>query len=444
MDSNTLTYSYSQQVRLACVRCGAGFDAEVWQLIDASKRPDLINLARDGTLHSFTCPGCGQSIRYVDSFVWIYHLDHSPTLIYSPAPASSENYYTEDFEPVLRLKTQLGDAWHDEWLYATQCVRRYLLPTLLSEGVEAALVKSGQYQMLSEVLSQFMNANSLDLSQQIISEHPELLSKEADNFLEYFKASFYRQGITENEKVIQQHHNLLIRCREIGIDKAYAEIRLGFGAEVSPEIELILREISNTPILSDIPKYVELCRKALELIDVKKNPRLWAKLKVNLSTYLQQSRFGDHVNNRGQAIEAIERALPVLAREGMAVELAEARVNLATSFNLLAKGDLEQNLERWIKICKQALEVVTRKSYPLEYAYIMTNLATAYADRIAGDYAANIEQAIIYYKQAIEVLAFDDSSVEYALAKMNLNRSTQDWHSEVLFSYTEYGHIFSC
>jgi hypothetical protein len=25
-----------------------------------------------------------------------------------------------------------------------------------------------------------------------------------------------------------------------------------------------------------------------------------------------------------------------------------------------------------------------------------------------------------------------------------INRSIQDWHSEVLLSYTEYGHIFAC
>ncbi|HEX9374107.1 MAG TPA: CpXC domain-containing protein, partial [Roseiflexaceae bacterium] len=51
--------SYAEYARLSCPACGAGFDADVWTLVDAAERPDLAQALRDGALNVATCPRCG-------------------------------------------------------------------------------------------------------------------------------------------------------------------------------------------------------------------------------------------------------------------------------------------------------------------------------------------------------------------------------------------------
>jgi hypothetical protein len=51
--------SYSEYIGLTCPACGAGFEADVWTLIDAAERSDLAQALREGTLNLLACPKCG-------------------------------------------------------------------------------------------------------------------------------------------------------------------------------------------------------------------------------------------------------------------------------------------------------------------------------------------------------------------------------------------------
>jgi hypothetical protein len=51
--------SYSEYIGLTCASCGAGFETDVWMLIDAAERSDLAQALRESTLNMATCPKCG-------------------------------------------------------------------------------------------------------------------------------------------------------------------------------------------------------------------------------------------------------------------------------------------------------------------------------------------------------------------------------------------------
>jgi predicted RNA-binding Zn-ribbon protein involved in translation (DUF1610 family) len=54
-----MPHSFSQTASLTCPQCGRAFSAEVWLIVDADERPDLLARIRAGTLHDLTCPHCG-------------------------------------------------------------------------------------------------------------------------------------------------------------------------------------------------------------------------------------------------------------------------------------------------------------------------------------------------------------------------------------------------
>jgi len=50
-----MTISYAQRTDLTCPECGAQFAGEVWLIVDAGERPDLLQRIREGTLHDIPC-----------------------------------------------------------------------------------------------------------------------------------------------------------------------------------------------------------------------------------------------------------------------------------------------------------------------------------------------------------------------------------------------------
>ena len=51
-----MAHSFAEQPPLQCPECGTSFTPEIWPILDAAERPDLIDRAADGTLHHVTCP----------------------------------------------------------------------------------------------------------------------------------------------------------------------------------------------------------------------------------------------------------------------------------------------------------------------------------------------------------------------------------------------------
>lgn len=56
-----MPHSFSQTTELDCPRCGKRFRAELWLIVDAAERPDLLKQVRQVRPHKLTCPNCGHS-----------------------------------------------------------------------------------------------------------------------------------------------------------------------------------------------------------------------------------------------------------------------------------------------------------------------------------------------------------------------------------------------
>src|SRR3954451_24416729 len=76
---------------------------------------------------------------------------------------------------------------------------------------------------LARVLELFLAADGLDRSEQVVMEHPELLSDEADLRLEHLIESAQEDGRIEAADAIARYRQLLQRSREIGVAPAFAE-----------------------------------------------------------------------------------------------------------------------------------------------------------------------------------------------------------------------------
>lgn len=53
--------SYAENAALTCPACGERFTAEIWTLVDAAERPDLVDLLHAGALNVVTCLRCGNT-----------------------------------------------------------------------------------------------------------------------------------------------------------------------------------------------------------------------------------------------------------------------------------------------------------------------------------------------------------------------------------------------
>ena len=142
-------HSYAQTSDFQCPQCGRSFRAEIWLIVDAGERPDLIDRARAGDLHAVACPACGP-LGAVDAPLLIYlpaadPARGQPPLLFSPAQQTSAEQDQELAGGLLgELARSLGDAWQDAWLAQVATVRRDLLPAALSDDPAAALRAAGE------------------------------------------------------------------------------------------------------------------------------------------------------------------------------------------------------------------------------------------------------------------------------------------------------------
>ena len=76
---------------------------------------------------------------------------------------------------------------------------------------------------LFDVIQAFIQANTWAASQRIIEAHPELLSDEADKLLGQLVAVARQQGDAQAEGAFTEYRQLLARCRQVGVEAAFAE-----------------------------------------------------------------------------------------------------------------------------------------------------------------------------------------------------------------------------
>ena len=96
---------------------------------------------------------------------------------------------------------------------------------------------------LFDVIQAFIQADTWAASQRVIEAYPELLSDEADQLLGHLAAIARQQGDAQAEGAFIEHRQLLARCRQVGVEAAFAE-RAMEGDEIPSELRALLTALS--------------------------------------------------------------------------------------------------------------------------------------------------------------------------------------------------------
>jgi len=223
--------------------------------------------------------------------------------------------------------------------------------------------------------------------------------------------------------LVQARRALLLRCQAIGIKAALAEDRHHVGTQPIPDpdgIGEILHELNNPALAFDTPRRVDIYRAALERLDRRKRPVLWASLQDNLGVLLAESAESNRAERLEQAIEAFAQAVEMFAQSPMRMKWAATLVNLANAYANRVRGERAENGEIALQVCNEALEVLTVQGAPTEWARAMMTLGNIYRLRVTGERADNIERAIEIYEQALTVRTRQSLPIEWAQTSMNL------------------------
>lgn len=268
-----MTHSLVQSNILTCADCKQDSNAEIWLVVDAEERPDLLDRIRAGTLHTFPCPHC-RSTGEVDAPLLLYRPGADPTLIFCP---TSEVLYDDEEEDsdemdeqadklFLFLQEALGSVWQEEWADDVAVVPIFMLSVTLSEDPDAAMKQMAEHMMerleqlqeedpeafreitetamelaaelegiitpeqlgafrspLVPVLEGFLSGESWEESYEFVKVHPELLDEEADKVLVTIIQTAHQDGDTEMAEYWEEHLLLLRHCRKVGVEKAFAD-----------------------------------------------------------------------------------------------------------------------------------------------------------------------------------------------------------------------------
>lgn len=275
---------------------------------------------------------------------------------------------------------------------------------------------SGHKKNLAEVIEDFLNASNASDAHQILEQHPELLSKEADTMLDGLSKDLQDEEVVD---MIENTRNFLIICREIGIDQAFEGIS-DSPNELHEDLQTILEEINSFSKPQDMPRRITLIQRALPLIQSQSKPELWVFLELMLGNSLYQNPQGNREENIEQAIEHYNQALKICTYNDFPVDWAGIQDNLGNSFLSRIRGNGAENIEKAIEYYNQALKVRTPKEFPNDWAKTQEGLGNAYRDRVKGNRTGNIERAIEYYNQALKVRTQKKFPVQWAAIQNNL------------------------
>ncbi len=106
---------------------------------------------------------------------------------------------------------------------------RDLLRRCQEVGLENAFVErmeveeEGSGESLVQALEAFVVAQTWDEAQRIVEEHPDLLREEIGEAIALLVDSAREEGDEETATILREHREILARCREMGVEAAFAQ-----------------------------------------------------------------------------------------------------------------------------------------------------------------------------------------------------------------------------
>lgn len=78
-----MSHSFQQTAEFDCPHCGQHLRAEIWLIVDAAERPDLLEKAKQAHLHEIACPKCGP-LGHADAPLLLYFPPGTPSFPQKP------------------------------------------------------------------------------------------------------------------------------------------------------------------------------------------------------------------------------------------------------------------------------------------------------------------------------------------------------------------------
>jgi CHAT domain-containing protein len=383
---------------IPCPQCQEPSEVMVCQLFDYEQAPDLVQRLVQLEINFFECPECA-----TPSLVSIPVAVHDPAqeqlVLFIPNEPDQDDQKVRQI--ILRLEQDIAETLTGhlpEYLLNPVVVRdpvkffRYLKRVVIKmSGDEVVGDLNGMDELRSLIISAMTpeqkslfltllaNAQDEESFNQELNEHPELMAA-----------------------IEQARSNILHTSRILEISEAI------------PNFLPILTEIAQLTQRADMPRRLDLCYRALEMIDHDKEPEIWAEIQYTLGNTLAQNPQGSRIENLELAIKAYENALTVRTQDFLPIEWAGTQLGLSNVYSMRIKEEHADNVEKAIYHCEQALQVFTKQTSAEEWAMASSNLANMYRNRVKGRPRDNIESAIFYYEQSLEVFDQENSPKDWA------------------------------
>ena len=215
-----MAHSLAEYPSLTCPQCGASFTPEVWLIIDAAARPELLARVADGSIHNFVCPN-GHA-GGLDAPLLLYRPGQSPPLVFSPARESTADQDERMADELLqRLRASVEPDRHNKWPADEALgLARSLLVELMN-GPDGA---TAEFPPLAWQIQEFITTDDWLKTYSFLSAHPEMLTDEATGLLLRLRDRAKATGNEADTRTYDMHLDVLRHSRQESIVAAIAAI----------------------------------------------------------------------------------------------------------------------------------------------------------------------------------------------------------------------------
>lgn len=221
--------SLPQYPDTTCVRCRSTYAPELYVIVDAGERPDLVQRIKDGIIHCAICPHCGVVMNFGMPLL-VYRPGAAVPVMYSPVSIATPEQRREHALMLLdTLSRQLGPDWDDGLTRGVYEVERDELAEVVD--VNPDLLPGGRDPSLRQALDELLWIDTWERAQQVVERYSTLLlGPEAEIVLRRGMSRAQAEGEADNAAMMARHLDLLLQCREIGVRAAFAPHISGSGA----------------------------------------------------------------------------------------------------------------------------------------------------------------------------------------------------------------------
>ena len=226
--------SLPQYPSVTCVNCTGTFAPELYVIVDAGERPDLVDLIKRDIIHVALCPHCATG-NAIGLPLMVYRPQELVRIMYSPWPGFTPEQEHEHLDALFaHLHRQLGNRWDDGLTKGIYRAERADLPLVVDCKVE--LLPGGWVPTLREAVMRWLSCDTWEQARAVVQRDRILLSHEGLVFFKQKVKHAEAEGDRRSAHVMGEYLAVLEDCQTSGIDQAFAARLDGSGRTHMPNI----------------------------------------------------------------------------------------------------------------------------------------------------------------------------------------------------------------